>query len=62
MLYLEQSTAVTVKIGPFVDETDGFSAEDGLTISQADIRLSKNGGYFGGDYWASLYWDPDYWG
>jgi len=41
---LRQSTAVTVKIGPFVDETDGVTAETGLTISQADVRLSKNGG------------------
>lgn len=41
---LEQSTAVTVLIGPFVDEADGFTAETGLTISQADVRLSKNGG------------------
>ncbi len=44
MLFLNQSTAVTVKIGPFVDETDGKTAETGLTISQADVRLSKNGG------------------
>jgi len=43
MLYLKQSTAVTVKIGPFVDSTDGVTAETGLTISQADVRLSKNG-------------------
>lgn len=42
--WLKQSTAVTLKIGPFVDETDGFTAETLLTISQADVRLSKNGG------------------
>lgn len=41
---LKQSTAVTIKIGPFVDDTDGKTAETGLTISQADVRLSKNGG------------------
>jgi hypothetical protein len=41
---LKQSTAVTVKIGPFIDDTDGKTAETGLTLSQADIRLSKNGG------------------
>lgn len=46
MLWLKQSTAATVKIGPFVDSTDGVTAEDALTISQADIRLSKNGGAF----------------
>ena len=42
--WLKQSTAVTVKLGPFVDETDGKTAETGLTISQADVRLTKNGG------------------
>jgi len=44
MLYLKQSTSVTVKIGPFLDDTDGKTAETGLTISQSDVRLSKNGG------------------
>lgn len=43
-MFLKQSTAVTLKIGPFVDATDGASVEAGLTLSQADIRLSKNGG------------------
>jgi len=47
MLYLKQSTAVTLKIGPFLDETDGVSAEDGLTIEDSDVRLSKNGGNMG---------------
>jgi hypothetical protein len=42
--WLKQSTAYTLKIGPFVDETDGKTAETALTISQADVRLSKNGG------------------
>lgn len=42
--WLKQSTAVTIKFGPFVDENDGKTAETGLTIAQADIRLSKNGG------------------
>jgi len=43
---LRQSTAVTKKIGPFLDETDGKTAEIALTITQADVRLSKNGGAF----------------
>ena len=43
MRYLKQSTVATVMIGPFVDETNGFTAETGLTITQADVRLSKNG-------------------
>ena len=41
---LKQSTATTLLIGPFVDATDGVTAEDALTISQADVRLSSNGG------------------
>ena len=44
MQYLKQSTAVTLKIGPALDDTDGKTAETGLTIAQADVRLSKNGG------------------
>ena len=44
MLFVKQSTAVTVKIGPFVDDADGKTPETGLTLSQADVRLSKNGG------------------
>lgn len=45
MLYLKQSTASqSVLIGPFVDSTDGTTAETGLTIANTDIRLSKNGG------------------
>lgn len=42
MRYLKQSTAIEVKVGPFLDETDGKTAETGLTISQADVRLAKN--------------------
>jgi len=41
---LKQSTAATVKVGPFVDSTDGDTAETGLTITQAEVRLAKNGG------------------
>jgi len=44
MRVLKQSTAVTLLIGPFLDDGDGKTAEDALTISQADVRLSKNGG------------------
>jgi len=46
MNILKQSTAATIKLGPFIDDSDGKTAETGLTISQADIRLSKNGGDF----------------
>jgi hypothetical protein len=44
MIFLKQSTAYTPLIGPFLDETDGKTAETALTIAQADVRLSKNGG------------------
>lgn len=44
--WIKQSTAITIKIGPFVDDTDGKTAETALTLSQADIVLSKNGGAF----------------
>ena len=46
MNILKQSTATTIKLGPFIDDTDGKSAETALSIAQADVRLSKNGGDF----------------
>lgn len=42
--WLKQSTSVDVPIGPFLDETDGKTAETGLTITQPDVRLKKNNG------------------
>jgi hypothetical protein len=33
-----------VSIGPFLDDTDGKTAETGLTITNADVRLTKHGG------------------
>lgn len=42
--WLKQSTAVDIALGPFLDETDGKTAETALTITQADVRLKKNGG------------------
>ena len=39
--YLRQSTAVDLPVGPFLDETDGKTAETALTITQPDIRLKK---------------------
>jgi len=46
MQYLKQNTSVTIMLGPFLDETDGKTAETGLSITQIDVRLSKNGGSF----------------
>lgn len=44
MTLLRQSTAVDIGLGPLVDQSDGFTPETSLTISQADVRLKKNGG------------------
>lgn len=44
MIFLKQNTAADLPIGPFLDSTDGVTAETGLTLTQPDIRLKKNGG------------------
>jgi hypothetical protein len=44
MRILKQSTATTLLLGPFLDETDGRTAETALTISQSDVLLWKEGG------------------
>ena len=44
--WLKQSTAIDLRVGPFLDETDGKTAETELTVTQAEIRLSKAGGDF----------------
>lgn len=44
MQYLRLGGTPTVQIGPFVDATDGFTLEAGITMTQAMVRLSKNGG------------------
>ena len=44
MRWLKQSTSVDLPIGPFLDDTDGKTAETALTLTQPDIRLKKNGG------------------
>ena len=44
MIYLKQSTASQeILIGPFVDATDGVTAETGLTIANTDIKIHKAG-------------------
>jgi len=45
-MFLKQSTAYTFRMGPFLDEDDGKSVEGSLSITRADIRLSKAGGDF----------------
>lgn len=36
MLYLKQSTQIRVRVGPFVDATDGVTPETGITLGAAD--------------------------
>ncbi len=44
MIFLRQSTASQeVLLGPFVDATDGNTAETGLTIANTDIKIHKAG-------------------
>jgi len=44
-MFLKQSTnSQNVIIGPFLDDTDGKTAETGLSIGVSDVRLGKNGG------------------
>lgn len=43
MLYLKQSTTTTIRMGPFVDKTDGVTPETALSPS---VKVSKNGGVF----------------
>ena len=45
-MFLKQSTAYTFRMGPFVDDTDGKTAETGLTIEDSHIRVSKAGANF----------------
>lgn len=44
MAWLKQSTAADVELGPCVDDTDFKTPETGLTLSQGDCLLIKNGG------------------
>ena len=44
--WLKVSTAITLRMGPFVDSTDGVTPETLLTITQADVRVSKAGAAF----------------
>ncbi len=45
-MYLRQNTAQVVRFGPCLDKTDGVTEETALTLAQADMRLSKDGGTF----------------
>ena len=51
MFFLKQSTAVDIKLGPYVDKTDGVTYEVGMATAMdhatTGVRLSKNGAAFG---------------
>lgn len=42
MIWLRQSTAREVAVGPFIDDTDGKTRETALTITSASVLLKKN--------------------
>lgn len=44
MRFLKQSTSVIVQLGPFVDATDGVTAETALSPSSTNVRLYKADG------------------
>lgn len=49
MPFLKQSTTKTVRIGPFLDISDGVTQEEALTLTGGalgDFRISKNGAAF----------------
>jgi hypothetical protein len=43
-VWLKQSTAIGIALGPFVDEVDGFTVDENLVITQAEVRLKKGAG------------------
>lgn len=47
-MYLKQSTVTTIPLGAFVSNTNGSTILTTLTIAGSSVRLSKNGGAFGG--------------
>lgn len=46
-MFLRQSAAATLRLGPFLDKTDGVTEETGLSMAATDVQLSKGGGAFG---------------
>lgn len=46
MPYLRQSTSQVIRFGPALDIADGVTEETALTLAQADMRLSKDGGAY----------------
>jgi hypothetical protein len=53
-LWLRQSTTASLKIGPFVGTTDGYTAASALVLAASHVRLAKNGANFAAMNSASL--------
>lgn len=45
-MLLKANTSVTLRVGPFLDETDAITPQTGLSLLATDVHLSKNGGAF----------------
>lgn len=45
-MFLRAGTAQTIRFGPCLDAGDGVTEETALTLTQADMRLSKDGAAF----------------
>ena len=41
MRYLRQSTAFVAEVGPFVDDADGKTLEEALTVASIDVQLMQ---------------------
>lgn len=41
MRYLKQSTATVIEVGPFIDDTDGKTLEEALTVASIDVQLMQ---------------------
>lgn len=44
---VRQGSSITLKMGPFLSDTDGKTHMDALTIQKADVRITVNGGDYG---------------
>ncbi|KKM21495.1 hypothetical protein LCGC14_1634900, partial [marine sediment metagenome] len=41
MRYLRQSTAAVIEVGPFIDDMDGKTLEEALTVASIDVQLMQ---------------------
>jgi hypothetical protein len=46
MRWLKEDASVNIRVGPFVDTSDGSTAKTGLTIAATDVLVSKNNAAF----------------